>query len=248
MNVPVDGMKILGEEGGAFVRRLSWAKLNELSSQFGESFYVLDDRKFEKNFCDLQLAFRTRYEASFIGYSYKTNYTPYLCRLIDGLGGYAEVVSEMEYELAERVGVEQRRIILNGPMKSESCMARALQGGALVNLDSLRDLNILKGVAESCPDARFEVALRCNFPIRSQFVSRFGFDIEGDAFKFALATIEKAQNIELVGLHCHFPDRDLDSYRKRAARMLELSDLIFRDTPLSTSILVAAISVQCLTR
>ena len=109
--------------------RQNWASLNRLAASFGDAFYVLDDQRFERNFRAFEAAFRARYENTRIGYSYKTNYTPHLCRVVDSLGGYAEVVSEMEYELAERIGVDPDRIIVNGPLKSERCVSRALLGG-----------------------------------------------------------------------------------------------------------------------
>lgn len=209
----------------------NWAELNELRGRFGDSFYILDDARFENNFLSLQDAFRGHYENTWIGYSYKTNYTPFLCSIVDRLGGYAEVVSEMEYELAERVGVAPCRIILNGPMKSETCIARALLQGSQVNLDSIRDLGLLMEIANENPERDIEVSLRCNFPLGSSFVSRFGFDVEGEAFQRALLSIEALPNVKLVGLHCHFPDRDLKSYKARVAKMLELSERIFRDHP-----------------
>jgi diaminopimelate decarboxylase len=202
-----------------------------LNQQYGGSFYVLDDARFENNFLSLQSAFRAHYPNTWIGYSYKTNYTPVLCALVDRLGGYAEVVSEMEYELAERLGVPPTRTIFNGPMKSPSSLRRALLGGSLVNLDSMRDLGMLSEIASNNPQQSIEVAIRCNFPLRSAFVSRFGFDVEGDAFKIALATIDALPNVDLVGLHCHFPDRDLTSYRTRVTKMLELCEGIFGDAP-----------------
>ncbi|MHA6643017.1 type III PLP-dependent enzyme domain-containing protein [Mesorhizobium sp. A623] len=211
--------------------RPTWSQVDEYSRELGGSFYVLDDALFERNFLDLQSAFRVHYDNTWIGYSYKTNYTPFLCAIVDRLGGYAEVVSEMEYELAERVGVQQNRIILNGPMKSARCISRALLGGSLVNLDSMRDLGLLVEIARANPAQRIEVALRCNFPLRSAFVSRFGFDIDGEAFKSARSTIAALPNVELVGLHCHFPDRDLAGYRTRVAMMLALSAQIFTDKP-----------------
>jgi len=205
----------------------NWAQLNELRGRLGDSFYILDDVQFENNFLNLQNAFRAHYKNTWIGYSYKTNYTPFLCSVVDRLGGYAEVVSEMEYELAERIGVAPNRIILNGPMKSEACITRALLQGAQVNLDSMRDLGLLVEIAKENPERNIEVSLRCNFPLRSSFVSRFGFDVEGDAFQRALSSINAMQNVTLVGLHCHFPDRDLQSYKVRVAKMLELSERIF---------------------
>ena len=75
------------------------------------------------------------------------------------------------------------------------------------------------------------MSLRCNFPLRDAFFSRFGFDVEGEAFQTALSTIEALPNVALTGLHCHFPDRDLASYRKRAEKMLGLTAQLFKDKP-----------------
>lgn len=209
----------------------SWSSLEILSQRFGDSFYVLDDVQFENNFQNLQSAFRIHYPNTWIGYSYKTNYIPLLCAAVHRLGGYAEVVSEMEYELAERLGVPPTRIIFNGPVKSPSSMKRALVGGSLVNLDSMRDLDMLSQIARKNPLQSMEVGIRCNFTLRSDFVSRFGLDIEGDAFNTTLTTIDTLPNVDLVGLHCHFPDRDLASYRKRITKMLDICKCMFHDAP-----------------
>lgn len=51
------------------------------------------------------------------GYSYKTNYAPHICKLVKSLGGYAEVVSDMELYVAKKIGYENSEIIYNGPCK-----------------------------------------------------------------------------------------------------------------------------------
>ncbi|NLH00671.1 MAG: pyridoxal-dependent decarboxylase, partial [Clostridiales bacterium] len=100
--------------------------LSELSEQFGDSFYILDIGKFIYNYKRLKSAFSSFYGNSYIAYSYKTNYIPILCRKAAELGAYAEVVSEMEYELAKRVGTEAKKIILNGPVKSRRAVEELL--------------------------------------------------------------------------------------------------------------------------
>lgn len=75
------------------------------------SFYLLDSEQFQKNFIELRDTFRSIYPNFNIAYSYKTNYTPKFCKLVDKMGGYAEVVSEMEMEIALRCGVKHNRII-----------------------------------------------------------------------------------------------------------------------------------------
>ena len=88
--------------------KLSYDILNNISSKYGESFYLLDSKQFKNNYEELRTAFSEIYPNFQIAYSYKTNYTPKLCKLVNQLGGLAEVVSDMEYELALRWGWSPR--------------------------------------------------------------------------------------------------------------------------------------------
>ena len=88
----------------------------QLESIAGSSpFYLVDRSTFEASFDGLAEAFSTRYQPFTLAYSYKTNYIPYLCELIKHKGGWAEVVSRMEYDLALKVGQQPEKIIFNGP-------------------------------------------------------------------------------------------------------------------------------------
>ncbi|MBW1859768.1 MAG: decarboxylase, partial [Deltaproteobacteria bacterium] len=64
------------------------------------------------------------------------------------------------------------------------------------------------------------------------YVSRFGFDVQGDQFRAALKTLNGIDNCLVAGLHCHFlpPNRSLEAYAAIAIRMIELSRDHFADT------------------
>ena len=98
--------------------QINKTKIAELRKEYGDAFYLLDSGQFRNNFIELKDTFRKIYPNFNIAYSYKTNYTPKFCKIVNELGGYAEVVSEMELEIALRVGVESKRIIWNGPIKN----------------------------------------------------------------------------------------------------------------------------------
>lgn len=204
------------------------AALEDLSRTHGASFFVLSGTRFTDNFKSLHQAFSKHYDDVNIGYSYKTNYTPQLCRIVHSLGGFAEVVSEMEYNLAKRLGVPGERIIFNGPYKSRAAFEDAALTGATLNLDSHRDLEILTAVATANPKTQIGIVLRCNFALETNGdISRFGMDTESPEFPTVISQITALPNVTLKGLHCHFPDRDLDSFRARARRMVELVKRIF---------------------
>lgn len=208
--------------------KLGFKELQELSSELGASFYLLDLEGFKGNYGCFLGAFRKHYARTSIAYSYKTNYTPALCAFVNAAGGYAEVVSGMEYELALRVGVSAERIIFNGPYKSREELERALTGGSIVNLDGLEEVAALESIAAGHAGV-LRVALRCNFPIGEPSISRFGFDVFGEEFKTAFKRLERHRNVELLGLHCHYTTRGRrpESFALRTRMLLELATQYF---------------------
>jgi diaminopimelate decarboxylase len=209
--------------------KISWQSLDELEKNYGDSFYILDIRKFQANYQEFLTSFRSIYSNSNIGYSYKTNYTPKICQCVNSMGGYAEVVSQLEYDLAIRIGVHPSRIIFNGPLKLREDIENVILAGSIVNLDSLHEVSIVKALAERLPDRQIAVGLRCNFDIGAG-ISRFGFD-EGGELQYAFKTLNHLKNCSVEGLHCHFatPERSVKSYALRANKMLGLSNLYFRE-------------------
>jgi diaminopimelate decarboxylase len=212
---------------------LSWQVLHQLEKDYGDSFYLLDIRQFESNYREFLHAFRSIYPKSNIGYSYKTNYTPRLCQSVNSLGGYAEVVSQMEYDIAIGVGVPPSRIIFNGPLKEKENIENAIRAGSLVNLDSLQEVFIVEALARRWPDLQIAVGLRCNFDIGTNRISRFGFDVEAGELDYAFNTFKSLNNCVIEGLHCHFATshRSLESYGLRTKNILELSEHYFKDQP-----------------
>lgn len=198
--------------------------LKELTEKFGNAFYLLDSRQFGNNYTELKKAFTDIYPQFNIAYSYKTNYTPALCKIVDAMGGYAEVVSDMEMEIALRIGVKPEKIIWNGPYKNYDKVEELLLLGGTVNLDSIYEEELLRQIAERHPDHKLNVGIRVNFDIDDGNVSRFGFDVDGGDFKRILNFVRDTQNLHLIGVQCHFATRRLDTWRPRAEGMLALLD------------------------
>lgn len=210
---------------------ISWELLHKLEGEYGDSFFLLDCRAFQDNYQEFLEAFRSIYPNSNIAYSYKTNYTPRLCNYVNALGGYAEVVSSLEYELALRIGVLPQRIIFNGPYKLQADLEKVLLAGSIVNLDCMREVELVEAIARRSPANALSVGLRCNFGSDTEPVSRFGFDVEGDDLRAALEALRRVENCRVSGLHCHFSTshKSVESYAWRTRRMLEISACAFKE-------------------
>lgn len=199
--------------------------IENLRKEYGEAFYLLDSDQFRTNFLELKEAFSSIYPNFNIAYSYKTNYTPKFCKIVNELGGYAEVVSKMEMELALRCGVDHSRIIWNGPIKDKERMSEFLLAGGTVNIDSISEAEYIKELAEKA-DHKLNVGIRCNYDVADGVVSRFGFDVDGEDFKKVLEIVTTTPNLHFINFQCHFAKRQIEYWPARAKGMVELLDKV----------------------
>lgn len=207
--------------------------LARLEKRFGSAFYLYRPDRFRDNYTAFIGAFRREYGRSSLAYSFKTNYLPEICHAVKGLGGYAEVVSSMEYDLALKLRIAPEKIIFNGPVKSLSDLEKALGLGSIVNLGNPYEVAAVEELAGRENVRPFQVGLRCNFDIGAPIPSRFGFDVESRDFSSAVHRLSRLGNCELTGLHCHYvpPRRSLDEYGFIASEMLRLAEEVFGDVP-----------------
>ena len=198
--------------------------IEQLRAEYGEAFYLLDSAQFRKNFAELKTAFNNIYPNWNIAYSYKTNYTPKLCKIVNELGGYAEVVSEMELEIAKRVGCKMDRVIWNGPIKNVPIMEQFLLDGGTINIDSIEELEQVKDIHNRHADKLIHVGIRCNYDVNDGVVSRFGFDIDGAEFMEAVKFATTTKNVKFINFQCHFAKRQITYWPARAKGMVDLID------------------------
>lgn len=198
--------------------------IKKLQAEYGEAFYLLDSAQFRKNFAELKAAFNDIYPNWNIAYSYKTNYTPKLCKIVNELGGYAEVVSEMELEIAKRVGCKMDRVIWNGPIKNVPIMEQFLLDGGTINIDSIEELEQVKAIHNHHADKLIHVGIRCNYDVNDGVVSRFGFDIDGAEFMEAVKFATTTKNVKFINFQCHFAKRQIAYWPARAKGMVDLID------------------------
>ena len=201
--------------------KLNKSIISSLCDNYGEAFYLMDSEQFRHNFLELKSSFESIYPNFNIAYSYKTNYTPKFCKIVNELGGYAEVVSEMEVELALRCGVNPERIIWNGPIKNTIQLEKFLLMGVTVNIDSIEEAYYIKDFSEKI-DNMLNIGIRCNYDVKDGVVSRFGLDVNGKEFENVLEIVTSTPNIIFKNFQCHFAKRQVEYWPARAKGMIEL--------------------------
>ena len=138
---------------------------------------------------------------------------PALCNIAKDEGCFAEVVSDMEYALAEKIGFY--KIIFNGPIKHTPILYHALENGALVNLDSEYEVELVCKYKQEHPNADVSVGMRININLTNENgnstiqcglrFGRFGFP---DTILGTKIQKHRAAGVRIIGLHGHTSTSD----------------------------------------
>lgn len=167
--------------------------LGELARTYGTPLHVCNAQRLRDNVAQLA--------GVELFYSYKTHPVPAILRQLHAQGVGAEVISELELDLALRLGVPPERIIYNGPAKSDRSLRTAIERGILLlNLNHREELPRIAARARS---AGRSVSLGIRVNSSAGWSWQFGTPMAGGEalalFGEALATPE----VSVEGLHSH---------------------------------------------
>ena len=177
--------------------------VTKLMKEYGSPLFVISEKIIRSTIQKAKKAFRTRYPRVQFAWSYKTNYLNSICSIFHQEGSWAEVVSGFEYDKAISLGVDGKKIIFNGPEKSEEDLTKAIRNDSLIHIDHLDELYTISELAEKLK-TRPRVAIRVNMDTGVYPMwDRFGFNYENGQAWDAINKIMHSDNMELVGLHCH---------------------------------------------
>jgi diaminopimelate decarboxylase len=221
---------------------LSVKEIKKIEARFRTPFYVFDEGAFLKNYADIVKAFGGRYEKFILAYSYKTNYIPYLCKIIKSKGGFAEVVSRLEYDLALKVGQKPEKIVFNGPVKNYEDIASALSGRSIVNLDSFSEIDHVAKYSARHPKEEIKIGLRINIDLSDKIgrshiqehlqAGRFGFEPTDENIGKVISRLRRIGNVKVHGLHGHTSttDRSVWCYKVITETLCRIAERFFPET------------------
>ena len=207
------------------VTHIDGHSVTKLLNEYGSPLFVISEKNIRSNIKKAKRAFETRYPKVQFAWSYKTNYLNAVCNIFHQEGSWAEVVSGFEYDKAISLGVDGRKIIFNGPNKSEADLTKAMTNDSLIHIDHLDELYTITELAETL-NKRPRVAIRVNMDTGVYPMwDRFGFNYENGQAWDALNKIMHSGKMELVGLHCHIGTFMLSphAYGVAATKLAELA-------------------------
>jgi diaminopimelate decarboxylase len=196
-----------------------------LVKEHGSPLFVISEKTLRASLGKAKKACETRYTKVQFAWSYKTNYLNAVCNVFHQEGSWAEVVSGFEYDKAIALGVDGKKIIFNGPEKTEEDLEKAIRNDSLIHIDHLDEFYTIAELAKKMKK-RPRVAIRVNMDTGVYPMwDRFGFNYENGQAWDALNKIMHSGNMELAGLHCHIGTFMLapSAYGVAATKLAELA-------------------------
>ncbi|MEI7501192.1 MAG: diaminopimelate decarboxylase [Bacteroidota bacterium] len=198
--------------------------VKNLIRDYGSPLFVISEKTIRNTLKKAKKAFETRYPRVQFAWSYKTNYLNAICNIFHQEGSWAEVVSGFEYDKAIALGVNGKKIIFNGPEKSEEDLTKAILNDSLIHIDHLDEFYTIVELTGSLKK-RPRVAIRVNMDTGVYPMwDRFGFNYENGQAWDAINKIMHSGKMDLVGLHCHIGTFMLSpgAYGIAASKLAEL--------------------------
>ncbi|HEY5921127.1 MAG TPA: alanine racemase [Kofleriaceae bacterium] len=201
-----------------------------LVERFGSPLFVVSEDQLRRNVRRFKSAFASGWTAGPVAVmpAVKANWNIAVQRVLADEACGADVYSPGELEVALRAGIDPAAISVNGVPKSAEHVARSIEAGARLTVDSLEDVRMLGELAGS-RTAFVRLRLR---PAVSTFVRASDFvpegpmpaDIAALAYKGGLSFEEAVEagrrllampHVRLVGVHQHHGrhDRSTDWWR-----------------------------------
>ncbi|MCZ6790333.1 MAG: alanine racemase [Candidatus Dadabacteria bacterium] len=182
---------------------LSEVKINALAEKYSSPLFVVSADSIKNNLQTFKARFSDKYPKVVIAYSYKVNYLPGILDVIHKQGAWAEVASGFEYDIARELNVPGNSIVFNGPYKKKEELEKAINEGALINVDHIDEIRQLEKIA-SALGKTINIGIRLNMEVGiDQLPDRFGFNLDSPEAAHIVKRCSENGLLNITGLHVH---------------------------------------------
>jgi diaminopimelate decarboxylase len=209
--------------------------LTRLAAQVGQTpFYAYDRRSLDARVAQLRQALPREIS---IHYAMKANPMPalvaHMVRRVDGI----DVASGLELRIALDAGADPREVSFAGPGKSEPELAQSVASGILVNIESIREMELLDGIAQSLGlPARVAMRVNPDFELKTSGMKMGGgpkqFGIDAEQVPRALDRVRRL-GLGFEGFHIYAGSQNLraDSICEAQTKSYELALRLAQHAP-----------------
>ncbi|MGA7991750.1 MAG: diaminopimelate decarboxylase [Thermoanaerobaculia bacterium] len=204
--------------------------VSRLAKEFGTPLYVYDKAAITGRFRALRAAFAPRFAKLRLHYALKANGNLAICRLLRSEGAFPEVVSLGEILTAVRAGWDGADVLFTSSSKTPSEIAKTIELGAILNVDSLDELEQASAAAVTA-GRTVRLSFRLNPGVDPDTLrhintgipeSKFGVHLDGGGALAAYARAKDLPGVSITGVHAHIGSQIADTagYEKTARKLL----------------------------
>lgn len=199
------------------VGRFSFEQLETFAATYGTPLYVYDGDRIVSKFRRLRDAFAKHLDGIKVFYALKANTNMSIVGLLKSAGAMAECISMGELMLARKLGYQGEELLFTSNSKSPQELVYALEAGALINLDSLGDLENLIQLVERV-QKKVSISFRLNTDVdpvthkhiaTSHKTTKFGIMI--DEIETAYRRAQECSFLTIKGMHSHIGSQIMDA-------------------------------------
>ncbi|MFT4693991.1 MAG: diaminopimelate decarboxylase [Francisella sp.] len=220
------------ESSNSTFKNLSKNRVEEITRLYGSPCFIVDEEALLYRAKLFQKVITNNYQNSIAAYSVKTQSLPGIIKRFCENGFIPEVVSSDEFELIEKLKLNNDGVIFNGPYKTDKSLVKAIRSNSIINCDHFGEILRIAKIAK-------EINVIANIGIRicdnttPENWSRFGFpltnidDHNSEIFK-TIDEIKSIPKLKLCGIHCHIGTniRDLSRFESMSQNIAKLAEAI----------------------
>lgn len=193
-----------------------------LAEMYGTPLFIISENTIRQNYRKFYNAFKLKYPKEVVVcVGGKSNHGLAVRRIIAKQNGGADVFGEGELYVAMIAGSDPKKVVVNGPNKSNELLTYAIQSGVHINVDSLDELERLNQIAAKLRKIA-SISLRIRLPLGrikgkmyvdgrypppgvdiAQWESGFKFGMEPASLFQALEQAITMKNVCLKGIMYH---------------------------------------------
>jgi len=171
------------------------------SENFKTPIMIFLENKIKSNIQSFVKIFKSYFNNLQCFYSFKANFLPEICKIIQNQGIGAEIVGLPELKVALKVGFSPEKIIVGGPYLSTKLLKTSIKNKVKeIIVYSLNDLKKIDSIAKQYNHIQ-DICIRVN---SQKYESRLGVDLNKKNLEFLEREKNKLENLNIKTILSHF--------------------------------------------
>jgi len=176
-------------------------------------FFIFIEKRIRDNVNTFREIFSSIFQEFECFYSFKANYLPEICKIIQSENIGAEIIGELEFNLALKLGFPPKKIILGGPYLPVGLISKSIQHEVkeiiVYNLNDLERINALSKQQDHVQN----VCIRIN---SQKYNSKLGIVLNQKNHDFLLRAAKTFHNIRITSMLSHLTTQmnDVNQYKQ----------------------------------